>query len=58
MEIITQLEEKVSKLVEKLHSLEEENSQLRAQLQDEEDKQVEVAVRVEALLEKLQKEME
>ncbi|XPV76105.1 MAG: cell division protein ZapB [Desulfovibrio sp.] len=58
MEIITQLEEKISKLVEKLHSLEEENGQLKAQLASEEDQRIEVHLRVEALLEKLQKEME
>lgn len=57
MDTLAQLEEVVEGLMERLHSLEEENGRLRGELERETDARAAVQARVEHLLSKVREKL-
>ncbi len=58
MEIVTQLEERFYKLLNKIESLKEENQRLREEVEAEKETRRDIESRIDILLEKVQKELE
>lgn len=58
MEIVSQLEERFYKLLNKIESLKEENQRLREEVEAEKETRRDIESRIDTLLEKVQKELE
>lgn len=58
MELVSRLEEKFNGLLNKIKELKEENQRLRAEVEAEKETRRDIESRIDALLEKIQNELE
>ncbi|WP_319541104.1 cell division protein ZapB [uncultured Pseudodesulfovibrio sp.] len=58
MELVTQLEEKFNKLLNKINELKEDNQRLREEVEAERQTRHDIESRIDTLLEKIQNELE
>ena len=58
MEIVTRLEERFGKLLNKISDLKEENQRLREEVEAEQNMRRDIESRIDTLLEKIQNELE
>jgi len=58
MELVAQLEERFSKLLNKINELKEDNQRLREEVETERQTRHDIESRIDTLLEKIQNELE
>nr|WP_321260571.1 hypothetical protein [uncultured Pseudodesulfovibrio sp.] len=58
MELVAQLEERFSKLLNKINELKEDNQRLREEVETERQTRHDIESRIDILLEKIQNELE